>query len=183
MLPFTHLSLQLLLCTVSERDQIHAEMFGFFSPFADQISLQWVPVGGISVKLSSPGAGQPFLQGPRSLIWFQQTGWDDGHASQCLWFSFSFFFKSISPCFHTALLISDRPHCVPLLKERLENVLFVMWSPRWGWQRGGQTSPPSIVYGDSCGSPLWSSSSPEAQMTLLSFFFFFKGRGQGIIHI
>lgn len=53
-------------CTVSERDQIHAEMFGF-SPVADAISLQWVPVGGISVKPSSPGAKQPFLRGPAPL--------------------------------------------------------------------------------------------------------------------
>lgn len=39
-----------------------------FPPFADQISLQWMPVGRISVDSSSPGAEQPFLQGPHSLI-------------------------------------------------------------------------------------------------------------------
>lgn len=49
--------------TVSERQQIHAEMFWFSPPFADEISPQRVPVGGISVKWSSPGAEQPFLQG------------------------------------------------------------------------------------------------------------------------
>lgn len=88
-------------CTVSERDQIHAEMFiFFFSPFADAISLQWVPVGGISVKPSSPGAEQPFLQGPAPLSDSSRRA--EMMAMPAGAFDFFFFFKDIpllSHCF------------------------------------------------------------------------------------
>lgn len=108
----------------------------FFSPFADQISLQWVPVGGISVKSSSPGAKQPFLQGACSLIWFQQTGWDDGHASQCLWFSFLFLKKYIPMLSHCFIDQRQTSLCPPAKRALWEysicNVITQMrMAERW----------------------------------------------------
>lgn len=168
-----------------QRDQIHVKMLKF-SPFADKNRLQWVPVGGISVRSSSPGAEQPFLQGRRLPYLIPADGmrWWPCQPVPLIFF---FSFLSISPCFHTALLITGRIHCVPLLQEPLENVLFVMWSPRW-WRRGdtllqSPTSSSVILVGQ-----LWSFSSPQALTTLLSCFLVcfvvvFIERGQGIIHI
>lgn len=148
-------------CTVSERDQINAERF-WLCPFADEISLQWVPVGGIAVKLSCPGAEQPFLQGPAPLSDSSRRG------EMMVMPARAFDFLSISLCFHTALLIADRPHFVSLLKDCFENALFVMWSPRWGWQK--DTNP--LFYPESQYRLWWflqiapsSFSSPEAQIT------------------
>lgn len=106
-------------CTVSEWHQINAERF-WLCPFADEIGPQWVPVGGIAVKLSCPRAEQPFLQGPAPLSDSSRRGEMMAVPAK------AFDFLSISLCFHTALLIADRPHFVPLLKERFENALFVM---------------------------------------------------------
>lgn len=106
-------------CTVSERDQIDPGTF-CFCPFADEISPQWVPVGGISVKSSCPAAKQPFLQGPAPLSDSSRRGKMMAMPAR------AFDFLSITLCLHTALLIADRPHFVPLLKKRCENSLFVM---------------------------------------------------------
>lgn len=120
MLPFTNLSLQLFFHMYSIREGPDTCRNVWIFPFADAISLQWVPVGGIYVKASSPGAEQPFLQGPAPLS-------DSSRRAEMMAMPASAFdFLSISLCFHTALLIADRPHCAPLLKERFENALFVM---------------------------------------------------------
>lgn len=135
--------------------QIGAEWL-WFCPFADEIRLQRVPVGGIAVKSSCPGAEQPFLQGSASLSDSSRRGEMMAMPTR------AFDFSSISPCLRTVLLIADRPHFAPLLKERFENVVFVMWSPWWGWQRGGQTlillffpQEYSFVDGDFNGFPVW----------------------------
>lgn len=65
---FTHLSLQLFFMYSISEGPDRCRIVLVFPPFADGISPQWVPVGGISVKSSSPGAGQPFLRGLRTLI-------------------------------------------------------------------------------------------------------------------
>lgn len=116
---------------------------------------------------------------PHSLIWFQQTGRDDGHASQSLWF---LFFLITSLCFHTALLITNRPHFVPVLGEgSICNVIAQMKIV----ERWTDTNPlflpvSSIIFSDFCGSSLSRLSLPEAKKTPLTPFCFFPSKREEI---
>lgn len=67
-LPFTHIYLRLFFPHLQYQRESREILKHFdFCPFADEISLRWVPVAGISVNSSCPGAKHPILQAPIPL--------------------------------------------------------------------------------------------------------------------
>lgn len=131
-------------------------------------------------QVEQPWGRETFPARPRSLIWFQQTGWDDGHASQCLWF-----FKYIpllSHCFidrrQTSLCSSAKR---PLRECSICNVITQMrMAERWT-----DTNPlffpqslalsMAILVDRLCRA----SHRPRRRWLSLTFFFLFIGEGSG----
>lgn len=139
--------------TVSEWDQIHAEMYRFF-PFADEIRPQWVPEAGISVKSSSPGAKQPFLQGPAPLS--DSSRRDKMVAMPAIAFDF---FLSISPLIsHWFIDRSQSSLCWSAKRVLQKYSICNMITQKRMVERWTDTNPlfPSVssfVCDDSCASP------------------------------
>lgn len=94
----------------------------------------------------------------------------------------SFFFLITSLCFHTALLITNRPHFVPVLgKGSICNVIAQMkMVERWTDTNPLFLPVSSIVFSDFCSSPLSRLSLPEAKKTPLTPFCFFPSKREQI---
>lgn len=135
MLPFTHLSLRLLFQKHNIREEPERSRNILVSSFADEIRLRLVPARGISITSSCPGAEQPFLQGLTPLS-------DSSRRSEIMAMpARAFDFFKCMPLLSHCFIDRWQTSFCSSAKRPLQNALFVMWSPRWGWQRWTYTNP------------------------------------------
>lgn len=140
----------------------------WFCPFADEISLQRVPVRGISIKQSCPRAGQPFLQGPNPISDSSRRG--EMMAVPARAFDFFKYIPLPSCCFIDRRQTS---FCSSAKRAFRECSICNMIAPMWMAEKWTDTNPLLSCSHQHrlrwfCVSPPSSFSPPEAQMTPLS---------------
>lgn len=179
MLPFTHLSIQLLFHMYCIREGPDRCRNVLVFPICRWNQCAMGASRRDNRQVEQPRGQTTFPARSRSLIWFQHTGRDDGHASRDLWF-----FKYIP---HTAIDHRQTSLCSSAkraLRERsICNVITQMrMAERWTDTNPLFPPVPSIVYGDSCGDRPCQVSHRLQGRWLPSpwhFIYFFNGEGSG----